>query len=473
MSETEESNSFFYKFIQMAYEHVNSFSLDSVQGSPELFHLMRHRIESVFEDAWNDEVNYSENWRLDVFREWFQQSVGRTSTRMLNGNLDDFKFEDEQLNQAIQAFSEAGFPDWLRRFEADQDRWGRFGLDCYATYLPLHFFFDGDGYSKKWGIYIAEEGVQRIAAKLFEATRDWQKDEELLWVRLQKIALEILLRHELEHFKIESFALNAELFLKEPVYVPYLMQIYARTYPYNECLEEAAANTTVLDSRRLDKMFKDIFREIESNKWRILLIKTLFDGQPPCYRNIYLREGWPKDEDKFKQFQAGCSRKTHEDNNIRRRGMNYLCNQIIAQAQSNREIPQENIPFFAFMPDNYFLRAENLVPIHIVQSLNPDECMLGVAVPNERQFISFIECFGFFRDRTTDHQIWKSPYFKDALIVDIHDGELNFRSYKSSLVTLGMTMAEYQRYHAMDKKGQKKFVQQKLENRPSFFETLI
>ena len=49
--------------------------------------------------------------------------------------------------------------------------------------------------------------------------------------------------------------------------------------------------------------------------------------------------------------------------------MNYLCNQIATGSVRPKDEP---IPFFAFLPDNYFLRAESLVPIYIVSSLDKE-----------------------------------------------------------------------------------------------------
>ena len=41
----------------------------------------------------------------------------------------------------------------------------------------------------------------------------------------RRVAFEVFLRHEMEHFKVESFALNAEMHRQQGVYVPYLQNV--------------------------------------------------------------------------------------------------------------------------------------------------------------------------------------------------------------------------------------------------------
>jgi len=245
------------------------------------------------------------------------------------------------------------------------------------------------------------------------------------------------LRHELEHFKIESFALNAEMFLGKAIYTPYLTNIYAETYYTDGCLEEALANATVLNSTVIKNLFdKELYPSADEKKrrvpWQVIVMEEFFDHQPAGYRNYSLTSGWPYEKD------------THLHFDYRRRAMNFLCNQIVSGKVNP---PKDEIPFYAFLPDNHFLRAENLVPIHIVKSLSDDESFIHVATPKRKVWERFLNGLGYVPTKrgSGDHVVWSRPGLPD-LTINYHGDVLDFNSFKSSLKNLGININAFRNY---------------------------
>ena len=319
------------------------------------------------------------------------------------------------------------------------------GLEAYATYWPIHFFFNSNPSKAEWGIYISEQGVMRLAAALRKAFNDKYgapaPDTDYLF---EEVAYQVLLRHELEHFKIECFALNAELFLKIPLYAPYLLEVYTRTYyTDSECLEEAISNASVLNSVTINNLFKKLYPPTEERSpiwWQIDIAKTYFDKQPYSYRNYSLNR-----DEVSEPIDGLYTLKKHLLSDYRE-AMNLLCNQIV---QCTAAPLQPHIPFSAFPPDNFFLRAESLVPIHIVKYLSDDDSFISIPTPSRGEWQKFMRKLGYQpTDRGKgDHQVWRSDLQGWAdLTINYKGKELDFNSFKSALKTLNISITEFVRY---------------------------
>ncbi|MEI6291890.1 MAG: hypothetical protein WCP19_15825, partial [Chloroflexota bacterium] len=133
-----------------------------------------------------------------------------------------------------------------------------------------------------------------------------------------------------------------ELSSERVYYLPYLQYVYLPSlFDENDTnLEEAIANRSILLSKKIQKIEKDLGLNVMPE------IQTrFFTKQGPGYRNINFEKGVPS---YIKRYS----------NEIRyREVVNFLCNQII-QCEMNPLPP--TLPFYLYPPNNNFLRAEDL-----------------------------------------------------------------------------------------------------------------
>ncbi len=444
---TKLENRLLYNYIQRAYEYVRDLGQPQFEGDRKAFvaGLYQSRLNSIFEEPPNQA---SKPWHFDDLPNRVESLTSQHANRLLDGNMDEFG----EPSEAEEIWLES-----VDRHTADFEKdctssIAAIGIDAYATYLPIHFFFEsGDDLNCRWGIYISESGIARLAAELKSAFEQDEQSNRLPSATDKRfflnVAYEILLRHELFHFRIESFALNAELMLESALYVPYLMNVYSEDYGTDDCLEEALANATVLESAKITRIFQEAYR-IPGKFWDSIIASVFFDKQPPGYRNYQFRLGdhraWegPYTNRSYGSWW-GTVRKSRAPE--RQLAINYLCNLILVAGGQQGHVLK---PFFAFLPDNYFLRAENLVPIHIVRTLNPEDSFIRIAPPKHRIFARFLRELGFdeYRDRGDgDHALWKQEGFP-FLTVNTHKGEVDWKSFKTSLKTLGITFRDFERY---------------------------
>lgn len=436
------SNILLVNYIQLAFLYADKLSKNGICGDRKqvLDKLFEARFKSVLFDA---SPTYTEPTTDRDFVEWLDDAIRFITDQhsIVTNNDDDFFGSSEEIE------NEPNYRDldFLQQFENDSSRLASLGLDAYATYRPIHFFADARGFSTNWGIYISELGVLRLAAKLHEMfvfdSRFGQPapPKNHLFIEM---AFQILLRHELGHFKFESFALNAEMLTQRALYVPYLVNVYAEAYDSIDCLEEAIANAMVLNSVKINKIFNTIYpekveKEVDvSWKWREI-VSNVFDRQPECYRNYRLDRGPHQTLNNYYSGLLGD----------RQRATNYLCNQIV----SGNCHPNENIPFYAYPPENYFLRAENLVPIHLVKSLNPDDWFLLGAPPKTKDFEKFLRELGFEKfagDGKGSHSKWRRNGFVGFLTIPFGK-ELSIGVFKQQLrqlSDLGVTESYFREF---------------------------
>ena len=256
-------------------------------------------------------------------------------------------------------------PDVDERFRKLADEYGMerpgagsgrlfgYGTDGYGTYLPLHLLWPDH---KRWGIYISEQMLIDLAVRIFNHPYI-RRDTELLPIsRLLDIAYQAILRHELFHFKIEQWTLWFELVTGRAYYLPYLANIYLPTLfdEKDTNLEEALANASILLSRKINSLAG----EKAKHSVKVAIEDVFLRKQGPGYRNYALTRGYPPIDDGHY-----------------RQAVNYLCNQI---ARADTQPSEPLVPFYIYPPNNNFLRAENLVPIHIVRSIPLEASVIGL-----------------------------------------------------------------------------------------------
>lgn len=428
-----------YRDIQRAYEHILTVAGGAVQGDAAAFlaGLYEQRMRSVLLSQPPDKPESQDFGHLGS---WFRNARAQKISDLIAGTLDDIWIG----NDSPDLFRDDG-EKLHGEFVNDESALRQLGLDCYATYLPIHFFFGGNRSDTDWGIYISEQGMMRLAATLQQNFTKYagplpDEDES----RFVALAYQILLRHELEHFKVESFALNAEMFVGRPVYVPYLLNVYAPLYGSPDCLEEALANATVLNSRVINDLVRDMYQagpgtNRSTPRWQGIVEHFFFDLQPESYRNYGLYEGYPGADD-----YHGRRRAVGDDSRFRL-AMNHLCNQMLVGDSR----PDTDIPFYAFPPDNFFLRAENLVPIRIVRYLKPEDSFIELATPTRQIWESFIRELGFEETGRGKgrHTVWRSKYpLWQDITVGYHGDDLDQNSFKSTLRTLKIDVRQFNYY---------------------------
>ncbi len=399
-------NWFLYGHIQKAYEYVNQF--EDVSGRPlvvvdELDALYRQRMESVFRQHAREDMQ-----------------VGR---------IDDIRIGPPRQSAGERAVC----------YREDTARIKALGVEAYATYLPIHYFHNKQRHDLDWGIVISEEGVAKLAGVLEEACAqrraifgEPQGDVATLFAQ---IAYQILLRHELVHYKLELWALQAELLLNKRLYTHYIETVYLKTYLTADSLEEALANKSVLDSRKIDGLFIKLYPTWQKGHtarelWNEVVTTVFFDQQPAGYRNYKLQDGHL-----IRQQQLA----------ERADVVNYVCNQIL----TGDEMPHEQVPFYAFPPDNYFLRAESLVPIWVVPSLDGELSFLHVATPKKRDWIQFLRALGYTCDPADgkgDHCVWKQDGWPH-ITTNYHKNELDLKAFKQALHSLKINRSQWHAYH--------------------------
>lgn len=100
-------------------------------------------------------------------------------------------------------------------------------VEALAFYLPFHFYTD-----EKWGIYVRESGVMRLAKELESPTAAPGLDPV-------RDAWELLVEHEAFHAMVECAATRAEVLLLDELYEPYFWDRTA--VPFEEALANASA----------------------------------------------------------------------------------------------------------------------------------------------------------------------------------------------------------------------------------------
>jgi hypothetical protein len=342
-----------WKDMERAYQFVESYARYSISGDLEgfLFELVRRRWNLACADVFEQPPARTGKYRLLSHAEALQ-----TAPKGLSLVSVDTLSLSETFCGGFKEFAEN------ERHAGKEEVAGKlygYGTDGYGTYIPLHLVWPE--WKEYWGIYISEHGLLSLAASLYKYMAHAAgsqirlfPDEEVEKKQighLIQIAYQVILRHQLFHFKIEQWALLFELAAGRAFYLPYLQDVYLPTIydPQNNNLEEAIANLSILLSKKIKKI------EAEGGLSVAGFLEIDFLGrQGPSYCNFRLQEGVPDDIEK------------HNREERYREVVNYLCNQIIRhELQPERPL----IPYYLYPPNNNFLRAEDLCPIYLIRNL--------------------------------------------------------------------------------------------------------
>ncbi len=127
--------------------------------------------------------------------------------------------------------------------------------ELLAVYLPFHFYPEG-----AWGVRFFERPVLQFAKMIVRGATKQGLSYSLDY--LVKVVVYAVARHEFEHYLTELFALQLELMQGRRFYRPYYDQVYKKTYPTSDCIEETVANYWLFDNAvirtpiRLQKLFR-------------------------------------------------------------------------------------------------------------------------------------------------------------------------------------------------------------------------
>jgi hypothetical protein len=340
--------------IERAYQFVEKYAPYKISGDINIFlrEIFRCRLNAAvldsvdslpcFQKSSLENTSPSTDFHYDFSSLWDVYMIEAEIAKLFYAPDADKRFLELVNN----------YPE--HKLEKNSGRLFGYGTDAYGTYIPLHLVWPNQ--RDFWGIYISEWMIVDLAIRIFRHLNIQHNLEELPVKKLLDIAYQVILRHELFHFKIEQWSLMLELITGRPYYLPYLEQVYVPTLldPEDKNLEEALANASILYSKKIMELAGRIL------KYPVLkaIKSTFLRYQGPGYRNYSLLYGTPDFiEKKYRDV------------------VNYLCNQIV---RSEIEPTQPLGPYYMYPPNNNFLRAENLVPIRVVRQIPPEASVLAI-----------------------------------------------------------------------------------------------
>jgi hypothetical protein len=342
-------NFILWQDMERAYAFIEANARYSISGDMEgfLFELVRKRwnlaCANIFEPPPDSSQKFSGGGRENL--------LSTMPAGLSLANIDKISLTKSFANNFKKFVETISAP-------AQQPAGGKlygYGTDGYGTYVPLHLLWPD--MKSHWGIHISESGVLHLAAAMYKSLPKGQmnlfeQDQIEQIGRLIQIAYQVILRHQLFHFKIEQWALLFEFSTGRAYYLPYLQYVYLPTLydPEERNLEEALANLSILLSKKIQKLQKE--EGLQDTQFAIL---DFLNQQGPSYRNYDLKKGVPTE---IRQSDQGLHY---------REVINYLCNQIIRH-EIHPALPLT--PYHLYPPNNNFLRAENLCPIYLIRNLN-------------------------------------------------------------------------------------------------------
>jgi hypothetical protein len=232
----------------------------------------------------------------------------------------------------------------LEEFECDSrdGNASSHGLDSYSTYRPIHFHRGKLEHDARWGVVVLERGIHRLAARLWDAlsTQVVPEDRRGLDLKLFNLAAEILRRYQFARYKAECFSIYAEMLMDKPLYFDYLIKVYLLERSVRRAVEDQFACDSVTNSRRIGAMAGCITGSQSTD------VKSRVKGAAvDCVHKIM-------------SLLRGPHGVGVQDIGV------VLCNQIVAARTVTTE---KLIPFNLFPINNFFLRAESLVPIWMIR----------------------------------------------------------------------------------------------------------
>ena len=229
----------------------------------------------------------------------FEQRIRLEKFKALFGGDVENEFYDSEQAVSLGSFEKLpGFQDLLAEIEAMVDDFmdgenpesitrnaplpadaleSKKGIwDVIAWYVPFHF----DRYD--WGIYMRHDGLKWLAGQLL---RHWSRlgrplNRKTLPGLLLKGAYSSLFAHEHFHHRVESMATRLEYTLRYPLYQPYTDIVYEPALGTDAVLEEALANTYMVNAQAsMLRRHKPLARIVQDYH------KSNMDQQPPGYRD--------------------------------------------------------------------------------------------------------------------------------------------------------------------------------------------
>ena len=291
------------------------------------FDFFKENIPSAIEDHDFNKIPIPDEMALDFFGDLdFDSNIEF---------VEDFSvFLDEFNNQEIKGFN------YLEIFEEQNSQDIRtskfqkliddYGKDAFGMYLPAHYYFK----SGKWGIYLYVDIIEDRAYELYKEQHKFFKPNDFLTLNeIKKLYYYAVHRHEFFHYQTEVYATRAEILSHKPLYINYDRYVKKFVKNSSDWLEEALAESSVLNSRLVTKVTK------VSKKALKALYEYDLQFMPPGYKD-------------YKCVKYGGPLAAHI----------YLASQIL-QTKVN--------PLF-FVPDNHTIKKEFLhdykeVPIYLVR----------------------------------------------------------------------------------------------------------
>ena len=144
----------------------------------------------------------------------------------------DLQLENESFEDSLRA---------RQHREGFENRPSVVDMERLAVYRPFHLYPDGH-----WGVLFFELSMKRFADWLHREARKVGLNYSWDWTL--KIATYAVARHAVMHYLTELEALNIELKEGRRVYLPYWDNVYKRTYPSVDCIEETIATVWYWDN---------------------------------------------------------------------------------------------------------------------------------------------------------------------------------------------------------------------------------
>lgn len=190
----------------------------------------------------------------DYFENVFNENVIYDAETTSPSNLDYYEnqniFEDWQIKEIII----------------------KMGNDAFGLYLPMHSYFGNP--HNNWGIYLFPELIVSQAKRLQKIF-----NADISIASCIRLYCYCVYRHELFHYHTELFASSLEILIRNPYYLNYSKNIYTKYANTEDWLEEALAESSVLNSRLVS-------RRSDVNQ-RLLKLIYGYDlrNMPPGYRD--------------------------------------------------------------------------------------------------------------------------------------------------------------------------------------------
>jgi hypothetical protein len=249
------------------------------------------------------------------------------------------------------------------------------GIEAFAWYIPFHYS------TRRWGIYVAEEGLQLLGHLINEWSRDligpqtsearngdrWSPSTpsgtvveqgsqlgesafEILPAAFD-LALEILLRHEWYHHQVELLSAYIEDIQGSLCYTGYYNSVYRTTFPTIECIEESAANSYVYRSQACSRRAPslDVFRA---------LFYRMTQSQPAAYqgyldlRGTDYKKAGQRIAYLMKKADHNTSIEVQNTNNLRSLGAELPFGTALRQPRTH-----VSIPIYIVNPESYNLET--------------------------------------------------------------------------------------------------------------------